>query len=98
MNLLESLKRYTKVVADTGDIEAIAEYRPQDATTNPSLLMKASRQPQYKSLVEKSLTDADQAGVPASKRAEAFMDRMAVNFGMEILKKATAFFAKEGSR
>ena len=86
MNLLDSLKKYTTVVADTGDIESMRAYKPQDATTNPSLLMKASQQPQYKALVEKSLKDADQAGVPDAKRAEAFMDRMAVNFGMEILK------------
>ena len=51
MNLLESLKRYTTVVADTGDIEAIAEHRPQDATTNPSLLYHAAQQPQYAPLV-----------------------------------------------
>ena len=47
MNLLESLKRYTTVVADTGDFEAIAEYKPQDATTNPSLLYQAAQKPQY---------------------------------------------------
>ena len=51
MNLLESLKRYTTVVADTGDIEAIAEYQPQDATTNPSLLYQAAQKPQYEHLV-----------------------------------------------
>ena len=45
MNLLESLKRYTTVVADTGDIDAIAEHKPQDATTNPSLLLHAAQQP-----------------------------------------------------
>lgn len=86
MSLLDSLKKYTTVVADTGDIESMRAFKPQDATTNPSLLMKASQQPQYKALVEKSLAEADQAGVPDAKRAEAFMDRMAVNFGMEILK------------
>ena len=52
MNLLESLKRCTTVVADTGDIEAIAEHRPQDATTNPSLLLKAAQQTQYQHLVD----------------------------------------------
>ena len=46
MNLLESLKRYTTVVADTGDFESIAEYQPQDATTNPSLLFQAAQKPQ----------------------------------------------------
>jgi transaldolase len=86
MSLLDSLKKFTTVVADTGDIESMRAFKPQDATTNPSLLMKASQQPQYKALVDKALADADQAGVAAARRAEAFMDRLAVNFGMEILK------------
>jgi transaldolase len=86
MTLLDSLKKFTTVVADTGDIESMRAFKPQDATTNPSLLMKASQQPQYKALVDKSLKEAEQAGVPDAKRSEAFMDRMAVNFGMEILK------------
>jgi transaldolase len=86
MSLLESLKRYTTVVADTGDIDAMRQFRPQDATTNPSLLLKAAQQTQYRSLVEAALADADQSGAPESKRAEAFMDRLAVNFGKEILK------------
>lgn len=86
MTLLESLKQFTTVVADTGDIESMRKYQPQDATTNPSLLMKASQQDKYKPIVEKSLAEADRAGMPESQRAEAFMDRMAVNFGMEILK------------
>lgn len=86
MSLLDSLKRVTTVVADTGDIEAMRQFRPQDATTNPSLLLKAAQQPQYRPLVEAALADADRAGVAESKRAEAFMDRLAVNFGTEILK------------
>ena len=86
MSLLDSLKRITTVVADTGDIEAMRQFRPQDATTNPSLLLKAAQQPQYRPLVEAALADADRAGVAESKRTEAFMDRLAVNFGREILK------------
>ena len=95
MSLLDSLRRFTTVVADTGDIEALRQFRPQDATTNPSLLLKAAQQPQYRPLVEAALADADrahprqgagaQAGAEA-KRTEAFMDRLAVNFGREILK------------
>jgi transaldolase len=73
MSLLESLKKVTVVVADTGDIESMRQFKPQDATTNPSLLLKAAQQPQYRPLVEAAL-------------AEAFMDRLAVNFGKEILK------------
>ena len=86
MTLLESLKKVTTVVADTGDLESMRAFKPQDATTNPSLLLKAAQQPQYRPLVDTSLAEADKAGVGESGRAEAFMDRMAVNFGMEILK------------
>jgi len=86
MSLLDSLKRVTTVVADTGDIEAMRQFRPQDATTNPSLLLKAAQQPEYRPLVEAALADADRAGVAEARRAEAFMDRLAVNFGREILK------------
>jgi len=86
MSQLDSLKKVTTVVADTGDIGAMRQFRPQDATTNPSLLLKAAQQPQYRPLVEAALADADRAGVAEAKRAEAFMDRLAVNFGKEILK------------
>jgi transaldolase len=86
MSLLDSLKRVTTVVADTGDIEAMRQFRPQDATTNPSLLLKAAQQPAYRPLVEAALADADRLGRPEAGRTEAFMDRLAVNFGREILK------------
>ena len=58
MNLLDSLKRYTTVVADTGDFESIARYKPQDATTNPSLLYQAAQKPQYEHLIEDALRHA----------------------------------------
>jgi transaldolase len=86
MSLLDSLKRYTTVVADTGDIEAIAEYRPQDATTNPSLLLKAAQQPEYRPLVDAALKAAEQVSGGDAARTEAFMDQLAVTFGGEILK------------
>jgi transaldolase len=86
MNLLESLKRYTTVVADTGDFETIAEYRPQDATTNPSLLFQAAKKPQYEHLVDDALHYAIQFPGDRAARTEAFMDRLLVNFGCEILK------------
>jgi transaldolase len=86
MSLLDSLKRNTTVVADTGDIEAIAEYRPQDATTNPSLLLKAAQQPRYRALVDKALHAAASVSGSAAARTEAFTDHLAVAFGQEILK------------
>ncbi len=86
MSLLESLKRYTTVVADTGDFDAIAQFRPQDATTNPSLLLKAAQQPEYRHLVSGALRAANRVAAGDSGRTEAFMDNLAVAFGGEILK------------
>src|SRR5687768_17691083 len=85
MSLLDSLKQYTTVVADTGDIDAIAQYRPQDATTNPSLLLKAAQEPSYRDLVDAALKASERAGGDDSRRAEAFMDNLSVSFGTEIL-------------
>lgn len=85
MSLLDSLKRLTTVVADTGDIDAMARYRPQDATTNPSLLLKAAQLPQYRPLVDQALRDAERDASDPRLRIEAFMDRLAVGFGREIL-------------
>ena len=86
MTLLESLKKYTTVVADTGDIEAIARHRPQDATTNPSLLFKAAQMPGYRHLVEEAETLAVARGGNHRETAEEFTDRLFVLFGCEILK------------
>jgi transaldolase len=86
MTLLESLKQYTTIVADTGDIEAIRKHRPQDATTNPSLLLKAAQQPAYRDLVGGALKASQSISGDKATRMAAFMDRLAVNFGCEILK------------
>ena len=86
MNLLESLKRYTTVVADTGDFEEIARHKPQDATTNPSLLYQAAQMPEYEHLLEEAIQHALQSAGDRAGRAEAFMDKLLVSFGCEILK------------
>jgi transaldolase len=86
MSALDSLRRHTTVVADTGDIEAIRRHKPQDATTNPSLLLKAAQQDEYRSLVEAARHEADRASGPQAARTETFMDHLAVAFGVEILK------------
>ncbi len=86
MNLLESLRRWTTVVADTGDIEAIAEHKPQDATTNPSLLLQAAQKPQYQDLVDEALQLALDSPGDEAAHAEAFMDKLFVTFGCHILK------------
>ncbi|MBX7209717.1 MAG: transaldolase [Verrucomicrobiaceae bacterium] len=86
MNQLDQLKQHTVVVADTGDFEAMRAYKPQDATTNPSLILQASQKPEYKSLVDQAV--AEHKGGPLSGRAkvDAIMDRLVVLFGLEILK------------
>src|SRR5919206_2968529 len=76
---LESLKKYSLVVADTGDIEAVARWRPQDATTNPSLLLTSSEDPRYRHLVDAAIRDARGETTLA-------MDNLFVQFGREILK------------
>ena len=86
MNHLESLKRVTTVVADTGEIDAIAQYRPQDATTNPTLLLKAAQQKQFRPLVDEALSQAEKHGEDETTRANAFRDQLAIIFGREILK------------
>jgi transaldolase len=77
--LLESLKRHTVIVADTGDIEAIGRLHPRDATTNPSLILKAADRPEYQALIRAAAASTDAAGER--------LDRVLVAFGLEILKR-----------
>jgi transaldolase len=86
MNLLDSLKRCTTVVADTGDFESIAQYKPQDATTNPSLLYEAAQKPRYQHLIESALGHASRMRLDQAARTDFVMDQLLVNFGCEILK------------
>ena len=86
MTLLDSLKRFTTVVADTGDIDAIARHRPQDATTNPSLLYHAAQMPVYRHLVEEASELGSEHGGSREEMAQEFIDRLFVLFGCEILK------------
>lgn len=87
-NFLEQLKAVTVVVADTGDFESIVKFRPRDATTNPSLIASAAAMPQYQTLVAAALDWARKESVDGTKAAIArrAVDRLAVEFGMEILK------------
>jgi transaldolase len=73
-------------VADTGDFEAIAEHRPQDATTNPSLIYQAAQKPNYQHLVDEALDFAVRSAGDAAGRSAAFMDKLFITFGCEILK------------
>jgi len=83
---LEQLKKYTIVVADTGDFNSIQQFKPQDSTTNPSLLYSASQIPAYKHLVEDAISYGKKNGNDSKHKVELAMDRLAVNFGLEILK------------
>jgi transaldolase len=83
---LEQLKKFTKVVADTGDFATLKEFTPQDATTNPSLILKAAQMPGYKSIVEKAINDTKRAGATGKALLSQTMDYILVLFGMEILK------------
>ncbi len=86
MNTLEQLKKYTIVVADTGDFELIEVFRPVDATTNPSLILQAASDPRYGHLAEKAAREAQALTSDSRRRVEICLDRVAVNFGLEILK------------
>merc|ERR1711990_1129736 len=83
---LEQLKASgTVVVADTGDFEAIAKFKPRDATTNPSLILAAAKMPQYSAIVDAAITAA-KAGATLEEQVEIAMDKLFVDFGAEILK------------
>lgn len=82
---LEQLKEYTTVVADTGDFESMREYQPRDATTNPSLILKAASQDAYRHLLEKAVKDLSGAGLGGADLVEAIVDRLLILFGSEIL-------------
>lgn len=86
LSQLEQLKSLTKVVADTGDFESMRQYLPQDATTNPSLILSAASKPEYTWLVDKAISDRKNAGLTGAKRIEDVIDNVLVNFGLEILK------------
>lgn len=86
MNQLDQLKQHTVVVADTGDFEAMRAYKPQDATTNPSLILAASQKAEYKPLVDKAVADHKGSALSGVKLADSVIDSILVNFGIEILK------------
>lgn len=85
-NLLEQLKSMTTIVADTGDVEAIKAVKPVDATTNPSLLLKASTLPQYAPLIEDAIGYAKKQGGSKEEQIENAADKLAVSIGLEIVK------------
>ncbi|GAA0789135.1 MULTISPECIES: transaldolase [Pseudomonadati] len=85
-NALTQLKSFTTIVADTGDIEAIKRYQPEDATTNPSLILKAAQIPEYASLIDNAVAWAKSQSNVQTQQIEDAGDKLAVNIGVEILK------------
>ena len=83
---LDQLKQFTTVVADTGDFATLKQYEPRDATTNPSLILKAAQMPEYAAVVAKGIADAKQTGASGQKLVDEIMDALLIAFGAEILK------------
>jgi len=86
MNILEQLKQFTRVVADTGDFESIATFKPVDATTNPSLIYAASQKAQYAHLISDAIAYGRKKGGGSADKLAESLDMLAVNFGAEILR------------
>ena len=83
---LTSIRQYTTVVADTGDIAAMKLYQPQDATTNPSLILNAAQIPEYRKLIDDAVAWAKQQSNDRAQQIVDATDKLAVNIGLEILK------------
>ena len=86
LNQLEQLKKFTKVVADTADFESIKDFKPQDATTNPSLVYAATQKQQYGHLLDEVLKDRKNSGLSGQAQIEDICDHLLVQFGSDILE------------
>jgi len=84
-NTLESLKSFTTVVADTGDFETLAAYTPQDATTNPSLILKALQKDEYSSVLDEAIAGTADSGISGEARVDLVIDHLLIGFGQKIL-------------
>lgn len=95
MNKLQALKQMTTVVADTGEFDAIRRFAPQDATTNPSLILNAARLPQYDELVSDAVAYGQRIGSTREARVEAAIDKLSVNFGQRIIDVVPGYVSTE---
>jgi transaldolase len=86
LNQLDQLKKFTQVVADTADFESIKEFKPQDATTNPSLVFAATQKQQYGHLLDEVLADRKKSGLSGQAQIEDICDHLLVQFGCDILE------------
>ncbi len=93
--LLEQLRQYTTVVADTGDFRQMEQYKPQDATTNPSLILAAAEDPEYRPILERVRTDMRGGTLSGWARSAALLNRVIVAFGLEILKRVPGRVSSE---
>src|SRR5438128_10314946 len=86
LNHLDQLKKFTQVVADTADFESMKEFKPQDATTNPSLVYAATQKSEYSHLLEEVLADRKKSGLSGQAQIEDICDHLLVQFGSDILQ------------
>lgn len=86
MNLLDELRKVTTVVADSGDIEAIKNFKPTDATTNPSLILQAASMPEYRHLIEEAIATLKNSNQPKNVKIQEALDLVFVIFGKKILE------------
>ncbi len=86
LSQLDQLRRFTKIVADTGDFSHLKEFAPEDATTNPSLILKAAQKPEYKHIVDKAISDSRSSQAAGEQSMSRIMNQVLVLFGAEILK------------
>ncbi len=86
LNQLEQIKKFTKIVGDTGDFESIRQFRPQDATTNPSLIYAATQKKEYACLLDEVIVDRKRSGLRGAGQVEDIIDHLLVRFGTEFLK------------
>src|ERR1044071_9614062 len=86
MNKLEQLKKMTTIVADSGEFEELKKYHPTDATTNPSLIFAASGLPEYQFLIQDAIQFGKKEGKTPADVMTCILDKIFVNFGLEILK------------
>src|SRR6201984_3813291 len=86
LNQLEQIKKFTKVVPDTADFESMKEFKPEDATTNPSLVYAATQKQQYGHLLDEVLKDRKKSGLSGQAQIEDICDHLLVQFGTDILQ------------
>jgi len=86
LSRLDQLKKFTRVVADTGDFESIRQFKPEDSTTNPSLIFAAVSEPAYSHLLDEVIADLKSSPLKGAAKIETVIDHLLIAFGLEILK------------